>query len=105
MVYSKANAWRGGEMNICLHCNQSKDIRNPSGFCDHLYYPESCPTCSLSKAEIQKSKDQKRIEVLESRLALAIEALENTLEFLQFHHFQIMAKQLETTLSKLKEKE
>lgn len=31
--------------NICPHCNMDKRIRNPSGYCDHLYYPESCEAC------------------------------------------------------------
>lgn len=30
----------------CTHCHCNKDIRNPSGYCDHLYYPESCEVCS-----------------------------------------------------------
>ena len=32
---------------ICSHCGEPVDIRNPSGFCDHLYYPDYCPTCSM----------------------------------------------------------
>ena len=30
----------------CKHCKMTIDIRNPSGFCDHLYYPEYCKVCS-----------------------------------------------------------
>lgn len=30
---------------ICDHCKESIWIRNPSGFCDHLYYPEYCEIC------------------------------------------------------------
>lgn len=29
----------------CPHCGMDKKIRNPSGHCDHLYFPENCPTC------------------------------------------------------------
>jgi len=30
---------------ICPHCRMDKRIRNPSGFCDHLYYPNYCKIC------------------------------------------------------------
>lgn len=29
----------------CHHCNLDKNLRNPSGFCDHLHYPEYCEKC------------------------------------------------------------
>ncbi len=29
----------------CKHCKMDIAIRNPSGFCDHLYYPENCKVC------------------------------------------------------------
>jgi hypothetical protein len=29
----------------CKHCGYDISIRNPSGFCDHLYYPENCEVC------------------------------------------------------------
>jgi len=29
----------------CNHCLESITIRNPSGFCDHLYYPNNCEVC------------------------------------------------------------
>ena len=32
----------------CEHCKMDIEIRNPSGFCDHLYYPENCKVCSRS---------------------------------------------------------
>ena len=35
-------------MYVCLHCKMDKRIRNPSGYCDHLYYPESCEICMQS---------------------------------------------------------
>lgn len=34
---------------ICKHCQHPVKIRNPSGFCDHLYYPENCPQCRDNK--------------------------------------------------------
>ncbi len=30
---------------ICQHCGYPIELRNPSGFCDHLYYPDSCEVC------------------------------------------------------------
>jgi len=29
----------------CQHCLGDLKIRNPMGYCDHLYYPENCNTC------------------------------------------------------------
>jgi hypothetical protein len=26
---------------ICKHCGHRKDLRNPRGDCDHLYWPDS----------------------------------------------------------------
>jgi hypothetical protein len=36
-------------MKICSHCKGDIAIRNPSGFCDHLHYPENCPVCSMNE--------------------------------------------------------
>ena len=30
----------------CKHCKLDIEIRNLSGYCDHLYYPENCKICS-----------------------------------------------------------
>lgn len=35
--------------HVCLHCNMDIRIRNPSGYCDHLYYPEYCDICKVIK--------------------------------------------------------
>ena len=32
-------------MTKCNHCGMDIEIRNPSGYCDHLHYPESCKIC------------------------------------------------------------
>lgn len=37
------------EKNICNHCKMDIEIRNPSGFCDHLYYPDNCDTCKANR--------------------------------------------------------
>jgi len=34
---------------ICKHCKGDIRIRNPTGKCDHLHYPEYCPVCNKSK--------------------------------------------------------
>ncbi len=39
----------------CEHCHGDINIRNPMGFCDHLYYPEFCRTCQ----KLQKEKELK----------------------------------------------
>ena len=34
---------------ICKHCKGKIAIRNPKGFCDHLYYPDNCVICKEEK--------------------------------------------------------
>lgn len=41
----------------CPHCGNDKNIRNPTGWCDHLYYPEYCKTCKAMGGMDLKSKD------------------------------------------------
>ena len=36
---------------ICNHCGYPVSIRNPSGKCDHLYYPDCCPICKILKPD------------------------------------------------------
>jgi len=33
------------ERELCEHCKMDKSLRNPSGFCDHLQWPDYCETC------------------------------------------------------------
>lgn len=33
--------------NKCINCGQDTNIRNPSGNCDHLYYPENIPHIAI----------------------------------------------------------
>lgn len=42
--------------DLCPHCGGDKALRNPSGFCDHLYYPENCAVCN------KPNVDKKRLE-------------------------------------------
>jgi len=37
------------ENEICPHCKMDLKIRNPSGFCDHLYYPDNCVVCKVAE--------------------------------------------------------
>ena len=41
---------------ICSHCKMPIRIRNPSGFCDHLYYPESCEICKKADGKIREMR-------------------------------------------------
>ena len=34
---------------MCNHCKMPIKIRNPSGNCDHLYYPDNCEVCKNDK--------------------------------------------------------
>lgn len=31
--------------DLCGHCLGDKKVRNPTGKCDHLYYPDNCRVC------------------------------------------------------------
>lgn len=44
------------EIDVCAHCGGDTKIRNPKGFCDHLYYPDYCGVC--------KSKISARAQVM-----------------------------------------
>lgn len=43
----------------CPHCGGSFKIRNPKGYCDHLYYPENCRTCSLLDTSQEHAEGEK----------------------------------------------
>lgn len=38
-----------GGVKFCPHCRMDIAIRNPSGYCDHLKYPEYCNVCTAIK--------------------------------------------------------
>ncbi len=38
-------------MTQCVHCNGDIEIRNPTGYCDHLKYPEYCETCAQRRIQ------------------------------------------------------
>ena len=43
------------EIKLCKHCGGDITIRNPSGYCDHLYYPDNCRVC---KKPSEKAKEE-----------------------------------------------
>ena len=47
---------------MCPHCKGSILIRNPTGKCDHLYYPESCTICFARESKKAKMLLKKRRE-------------------------------------------
>ena len=38
----------------CKHCGYDTALRNPSGYCDHLYYPEACEVCNAENIKRQR---------------------------------------------------
>ena len=52
----------------CNHCGMDKAIRNPSGYCDHLYYPEYCDVCLKAAGGIDvliKESELNRLKQIE----------------------------------------
>ena len=47
--------------DLCSHCNGKISIRNPKGFCDHLYYPDNCDVCKDYGSINNKKKDEKEV--------------------------------------------
>lgn len=47
----KQQVTKVGVINICSHCKGDIAVRNPSGYCDHLYYPENCKTCGTPQEQ------------------------------------------------------
>jgi hypothetical protein len=43
----------------CPHCKGNILIRNPTGTCDHLYYPENCKICFARAQQEQKAAREK----------------------------------------------
>jgi methionyl-tRNA synthetase len=47
--------WKS-QFDVCLHCGEKIEIRNISGYCDHLQYPDYCDICSskMSPEELRR---------------------------------------------------
>jgi hypothetical protein len=56
------------EPDECPHCHMSKAERNPSGYCDHLYYPDNCEVCKPERKEIKPLNNNQSVK-LSSTLA------------------------------------
>jgi hypothetical protein len=40
-----------GPGRVCHHCHGPIAVRNPTGICDHLYYPDNCSVCKAAELE------------------------------------------------------
>jgi len=49
---------------LCPHCNEDKRIRNPTGYCDHLHYPENCDICKQYDRRIKQMGAKDIIEMM-----------------------------------------
>jgi hypothetical protein len=49
------------DKRICLHCRGKIAIRNPKGFCDHLFYPDNCRICSARENKAVGKVKVKRV--------------------------------------------
>ena len=56
------------EEKICPHCQMPIAIRNPSGFCDHLHYPENCEICQKIEQEEVDARFEVEQEAEQDRL-------------------------------------
>lgn len=45
-------------MTACFHCGGEVEIRNPKGFCDHLYYPENCQVCLARLRKLVRGREK-----------------------------------------------
>ena len=84
------------EDNTCNHCGMAITIRNPSGFCDHLEYPEYCDVC--------KGAAPHYVGLVADTIAEVAEAANVTgrqVEFVDFHdgHFHALLVDSELQLT------
>jgi len=50
--------WTDYEKKICSHCGYPIGYANPSGVCNHIYYPDNCKICKNGKhKEVFSEKD------------------------------------------------
>jgi hypothetical protein len=46
-------------LEVCAHCDQSIKIHNPTGYCDHLYYPDMCTICKEIYSGVKSNEGRK----------------------------------------------
>ena len=53
---------------LCPHCGYKTSERNPSGYCDHIYYPANCPDCVDRERtrEIKEAWEKLKIELIKA---------------------------------------
>jgi hypothetical protein len=44
------------DIKKCKHCGGDLTIRNPTGICDHLYYPDYCKICKQREESDKEAK-------------------------------------------------
>lgn len=45
------------EDDLCPHCHGLIKVRNPSGFCDHLYWPDYLTPEALAKVKAAEAAE------------------------------------------------
>jgi len=75
-------------MTICSHCKMDIELRNPSGYCDHLYYPYNCKICSgisekeeMSKDSIKMNEHLHYLKILKSCSSVYQPEIRNALDY------------------------
>lgn len=53
------------DYDVCKHCGFSIALRNPSGSCDHLYYPSNCKVCKEMIAKEENADNEDAISQIE----------------------------------------
>lgn len=67
----------GEAMSVCAHCGGEVRFRNPSGHCDHLFWPENLtPEAKLANGFLSAEDLKARISSLEAENKRLREALE-----------------------------
>ena len=67
-------------VKICNHCKNDIAIRNPSGYCDHLKYPDYCRIC---KAITILAYQRKLLQGIDQRLFELMNETENLIKYLE----------------------
>lgn len=61
---------------ICKHCECHIEIRNPTGWCDHLYYPDYCAVCQKmqeTRGEVSKMSESVSVQLVRNENSESLE--------------------------------
>ena len=85
---------------ICDHCGGDIEVRNPKGYCDHLFYPDSCGVC---KGDLNPTPSEAKDKALRrAREALeSIASAANPVKSGAVRHLGDIAKEALTSLDKV----